>query len=324
MTAVASVGVVGSGGIAPVHLWAWRRLGLDVVVYSTNADAYPLADRFGGIAVGSLSELIRRVDVVDVCSPTPSHPDIVAAATVAERQVVCEKPLALTASEARAMVDACAAAGVELYPAHVVRYEWEYVAAKGAVDSGEIGELTGLHLSRRSAAPRREWFADRSRSGGVIMDQMIHDIDYARWVAGDVVSVRARVVPGAVEAEQHASVELTHAGGAVSHLSGEWGGPELAFAASFSLTGTAGTITDAMFARPVTSPPEAARAGEILPPWQSDDSPYLAQAEEFLAAFNGGPSPRVTAGDGVAAVAIAEAANRSVASGEPEPVTDVR
>lgn len=311
---MARVGVVGSGGIAPVHLWAWRRLGLDAMVYSTNADARTLAAEYGALAVDNLPALIQQVDVVDVCTPTPSHPEIVVAAAAAGRQVVCEKPLALTAVGAQAMADRCAAAGVKLYPAHVVRYESDYVAAKAAVEAGDIGRLTLLRLSRRSAAPRRQWFADRERSGGVIMDQLIHDIDYARWVAGEVVSVRASVVFGRTEPEQRASVELTHATGAVSQLTGEWGGPELAFAATFSLTGTSGTITDASVASPAA---EVAQAGEILPPWQSDDSPYLAQAREFLAGLNGGPSPRVTAEDGVAAVAIAEAANRSVAAGEP-------
>ena len=174
--------------------------------------------------------------------PVPSG--IVAAAAAAGLPVVCEKPLALTWVEAEAMAATCADAGVALFPAHVVRYFPPYFAAAQAVGSGRIGRLTGLRLSRRSAAPERAWFADRARSGGIVMDQLIHDIDYARWVAGEVVTAYASIEDGALPAQQRASVTLTHAGGAVSRLTGEWGGPDVAFATSFVLTGTHGTIGD--------------------------------------------------------------------------------
>jgi myo-inositol 2-dehydrogenase/D-chiro-inositol 1-dehydrogenase len=300
--------VVGSGGIAAPHLWSWRRLGLDVLLFSTNPNVAEVAAGHGAAAVPSLAELLDRADVVDVCTPTPSHPGIAAAAAAAGRPIVCEKPLARTAVEARAMVTSCAEAGVALYPAHVVRYFPEYAAAQRSVVAGDIGTPTRLILSRRSAAPDRAWFADPARSGGVVLDQLIHDLDYARWVAGEVVTVRARIVNGRRAPEQRASVQLIHAGGAVSELTGEWGGPEVAFAASFTVVGTTGEIGSA---------PAGAGTPSVLPRWQTDDSPYLAQAAEFLAALRGGPKPRVSAADGVAAVAIAEAALRAAELGQP-------
>ena len=311
---VQTVGVIGSGGIAAAHLWAWRRLGLEIVVYSTGLAAAAMAAEYCGAAAESLDAVLDGVDVVDICTPTPSHSGIVAAAAAAGRHVVCEKPLALTSGDAAAAAAACADAGVRLYPAHVVRYFPEYFAAKSAVDAGAIGTPTALRLSRRSAAPLRPWFADRTQSGGVVMDQMIHDIDYARWIAGDVIGVEATTADGPMAPQQRASVVLTHAGGAISHLSGEWGPSEVAFATSFSLVGTRGTVTDAAFPQAVE---RAATAGDVLPPWQSAGSPYLAQAAEFLAALNGGPTPRVSAADGVAAVAVAEAANLAASTGRP-------
>ena len=338
MTAVRSVGVVGSGGIAPVHVWAWRRLGLDVVVRSTNREsATVLATQFGATTVDDLDALLAVVDVVDVCTPTPSHPGIVAAAAAAGLPVVCEKPLALTRVEAEAMAATCADAGVALFPAHVVRYFPAYLAAAQAVGSGRIGRLTELRLSRRSAAPERPWFADRARSGGIVMDQLIHDIDYSRWVAGDVVTAQASIEDGPLRPQQRAVVTLHHAGGAVSHLAGEWGGPDVAFATTFVLTGTHGTIGDRSGGedtgdtdhtgdtRDTGDTAGGAADGEgggVLPAWQSDDSPYLAQAAEFLAALRGGPAPRVSAADGVAAVAIAQAANLSASAGRPVSVPD--
>ena len=122
---------------------------------------------------------------------------------------------------------------------------------------------------------------------------------------------------------------LTHAGGAVSRLTGEWGGPDVAFATSFVLTGTHGTIGDRSggedtrrHGRRPSGGAADVEGGSVLPAWQSDDSPYLAQAAEFLAALRGGPAPRVSAADGVAAVAIAQAANLSASDGRPVSVPD--
>jgi myo-inositol 2-dehydrogenase/D-chiro-inositol 1-dehydrogenase len=129
-------------------------------------------------------------------------------------------------------------------------------------------------------------------------------------------------------------VTLHHAGGAVSHLAGEWGGPDVAFATAFVLTGTRGTIGDRSDGEDTGDADDTDDTGDsaggaadgegggVLPAWQSDDSPYLAQAAEFLAALRGGPAPRVSAADGVAAVAIAQAANLSASDGRPVSVPD--
>ncbi|MBK0297482.1 gfo/Idh/MocA family oxidoreductase, partial [Bacillus sp. S34] len=63
-----------------------------------------------------------------------------------------------------------------------------YVRLKEAVTTGLLGDLAVLRFVRSGAFPTRTpWFADRALSGGIVMDQMIHDIDIARWVAGEVV-----------------------------------------------------------------------------------------------------------------------------------------
>ncbi len=331
MTAVRSVGVVGSGGIAPVHVWAWRRLGLDVVVRSTNREsATVLATQFGATTVDDLDALLAVADVVDVCTPTPSHPGIVAAAAAAGLPVVCEKPLALTWVEAEAMAAACADAGVALFPAHVVRYFPAYFAAAEAVGSGRIGRLTELRLSRRSAAPERAWFADRARSGGIVMDQLIHDIDYSRWVAGDVVTARHRSRTARSGLSNGPSVTLHHAGGAVSHLDRGVGWPRRRVRDDIRADRNTRDDRRSIWwgghrrhGRHRRSGGAAdGEGGGVLPAWQSDDSPYLAQAAEFLAALRGGPAPRVSAADGVAAVAIAQAANLSASDGRPVSVPD--
>ncbi|GGL99246.1 Gfo/Idh/MocA family protein [Nakamurella endophytica] len=316
---VTAVGVVGAGGISRVHVDAWHRLGLDVVVFSIDGRAGEVAASVGGRAVDSLDDLLAAVQVVDVCVPTYEHPAVVAAAAAAGRHVVCEKPLAVTHDAAADMISRCAAAGVQLYPGQVVRYFPQNAVAKAAVDAGRIGSPAVLRLTRRGAAPAAPWFADPALSGGVIVDQMIHDIDYARWIAGEVETVWASVAGGDFSSQQVASVVLGHENGTLSQLTGGWGGPDQVFTTSLSLAGSAGLIEHTTRGRdPVqweTVQVDDHR-GALLPDADPAFSPYLFELAEFLAAFRGGPTPRVTAADSLAALDVALAATASAARGE--------
>ena len=314
-----TVGVVGAGGIAQPHLAAWRDLGVKALVYSPDGRAPAVAAAYGAQACGSLSELIDGCGIVDVCAPTGAHREIVLAAAAAGRQVVCEKPLALNHRDAAEMIAVCAAAGVQLYPGQVVRYFPAYAAARRAVIAGRIGQPAVLRLLRRGAVPLQQWFSDPTQSGGLMVDQMIHDFDFARWVAGDVVSVFAKVRGGAGTTVIGLAI-LTHAGGAISHLTGGWGRPDESFRTSFSIAGAAGLVRYSTADHPslsVDSGGPIAGAGALLPDTSTGESPYLAELREFAAAFDGGPPPRVTAPDSLAALDIALAASESARTGRP-------
>jgi predicted dehydrogenase len=319
MTTKLRVGVVGSGGIAPLHVTAWLGMGASVSVCSTDANLEAFAAAYGILRVASIDELIATVDVVDVCTPTFAHTDIVVAAAAAGRDIVCEKPLALTHADAAAMIDACDQAGVRLYPCMVVRFFPDYVVAKAAVDAGRIGEPAVLRLSRLGAKPVRPWFTDRSRSGGLLVDQMIHDFDYARWVAGDVCAVYAKVVDrGGGQATAYAV--LTHESGALSHVRGGWGPPHTIFETSFTLSGSRGQLRHCSSGRrPLRwdAPLIDDAGGGLLPEIDETNSPFAAELAEFASAFTSGSLPRVTAEDGLAALDIALAAAESAASGRP-------
>jgi predicted dehydrogenase len=135
-----------------------------------------------------LDDLLGACDVVDVCAPTHLHREVVEATAAAGRPVICEKPLARTVEDGEAMIAACRAAGVPLFVAHVVRYINEYVAAKEAVEAGRVGRLAVVRLRRESSRPNKpadHWFFDPGKSGGMMMDLLVHDYDYARYLAGD-------------------------------------------------------------------------------------------------------------------------------------------
>ncbi|MDQ2846709.1 MAG: Gfo/Idh/MocA family oxidoreductase [Actinomycetota bacterium] len=296
--------------MAQQHLTAWRQLGVTTGLYSTGRNAAGLADGAGAILHAELASLIDGSDVVDICTPSTSHLAVGTATAAAGKPVICEKPLARSHSQAVELIGVCRQAAVPLLVGHVVRYFPQYAAAKEAVAAGRIGRPTELRLSRAVAMPTRSWYADESLSGGVLLDLMIHDIDYARWIAGDVTWVEAAVTTGE-RGEVIGNATLQHRDGAVSRLTGLWGVAGQPFSAGFELTGTAGVVRSDDFAADalVTLP-----AGDG---YDADLQPYIAQLAEFAAVINGSATARVTAQDALAALDIALAAIESSRSGRP-------
>ena len=316
------IGLVGAGGISASHLPHLLALGAEVYVHSEQGAAEAVARHGGGTVVDTLDELLELVDVVDVVTPTLTHAPIVRRALEAGKDVISEKPLARTDADADELVALAARLGRRLHPAHVVRFFPEYVRLKEAVDQGLLGDLAVLRFSRAGAYPTRTpWFADRELSGGIIMDQMIHDLDIARWVAGEVVRVSA-VSTRAGDAEhpiEAAHVLLTHASGAISHVAGVWGPAHLRFTTEYTVTGTGGQLehSSAVQRGYVADLAGGGTGGELVPDTDPAEDPYFVELREFTRAFAGGPEPRVSAADGAAAVRIATAALESLDTGQP-------
>ncbi|WP_313544981.1 Gfo/Idh/MocA family protein [Leifsonia aquatica] len=319
---VLKIGIVGAGGIAHPHLAAWRALGASVVVYSLDGKAPELVGALGwGTVVGSLGELFDRSDIIDVCTPTFTHREIVEAAAAANKDVICEKPFALTTSDALAMRDACDRAGSQLYPAHVVRFYPEYACAREAVVGGLLGRPAVARFSRLGARPAASWFTDPLLSGGIAMDQMIHDIDYARWTLGEVHSVFATATSGAEGDPQNVhSVQavLTHSTGTVTSAVGTWGSPTTTFQTTFEIAGSEGLIGfDSLQSSPfVTNGASIAGNDGYLPSLAAREDPILTELREISEAIAGRATSRISAEDGIRAVEIAEAINTSIASSQ--------
>lgn len=318
------VGLIGAGGIAAAHVDAWLAHGADVRVFSRSG-ATAFAARHNIAAVDTIDRLWGWSDAIDIVSPTPTHADFALAAIANGVPVVCEKPLARTAAQAQTILAAAQDAGVMLFPAHVVRYFPQYAAARDAVHGGQIGELTRCRFTRQSAAPKADWFFDEAMSGGILMDQMIHDLDQAEWIAGSVVSVSAEATTDfAALRVGSAEVTLQHASGAVSTVHGRWGEASLPFSSAFELTGSAGVLRhDSAAAAATPAAPAAARRDDVggyLADYAPAESPFTLQIGDVIATLRGAHTPRVTAADGVRAVELVEAAARSVATGKPVSV----
>src|SRR5262245_16763334 len=122
------VGIVGVGFMGTTHAAGWAETPAKIFGFTaeTRNEAEKLAQQYHAKVYTYFDEMLRDVDVFDICSPTHLHREMALKAAVAGKHIVCEKPLARTTQQAQEMIAACHKAGVQLLVAHVVRFFPEY------------------------------------------------------------------------------------------------------------------------------------------------------------------------------------------------------
>ncbi|MFK0173354.1 Gfo/Idh/MocA family protein [Streptomyces sp. NPDC090306] len=222
------LGLVGCGGFGAYVLDAVA--GLPGLRPTAVADPDPvraraLGERYGIPALSSLEELLERGDVAAVAIATPpaAHAAMATAALRAGRHVFCEKPLATTARDARAVAREAERAGRALVVDHVLRYNpllraLEHLTAEGLLDAPRRF-LFENDASDEDLGPGH-WFWDRSHSGGIFVEHGVHFFDAARALLGsDPLSVRATAVRRPGGPVDMVSADVLHPGGVLaSHL----------------------------------------------------------------------------------------------------------
>ena len=207
MTGTLNVGMVGYAFMGAVHSQAWRTAGrffdlplapeLAVLCGRNAAATQAAADRMGWAAVETdWKALVHRddVDLVDVCTPGDTHAEITVAALEAGKHVLCEKPLANTVEEARAMVAAAERAqerGVHSMVAFNYRRVPAIALARRLVEQGRIGEIRhvrAVYLQDWIVDPEFPlvWRLQKDKAGsGALGDIGAHIVDAAQFVTGD-------------------------------------------------------------------------------------------------------------------------------------------
>jgi myo-inositol 2-dehydrogenase/D-chiro-inositol 1-dehydrogenase len=190
------VGLIGVGRIGALH--AETLVGLDTVDTLLVADADPVragqvATKVGepAVAVSGVADLFAAgVDAVVVAAPTFAHAELIGAATRAGVPVLCEKPVAPDVPGTRAVLDLVAAAGVPLQVGFQRRFDAGFLAVREAARSGRLGWLHTVRSCTSDPIPPAAGYL--ATSGGIFRDCGVHDYDLVRWVTGrEVVSVYA-------------------------------------------------------------------------------------------------------------------------------------
>lgn len=206
-----NVGMIGAGFMGKAHslsfaampMFFWPAPAIPVrkmVADVTEEAAAEAAKRLGfELYTADWREVVEHpdIDVIDIVTPNNSHAEIAIAAAKAGKHIICEKPLARDAAEAKAMLDAVEAAGVKHMVAFNYRRTPAVALAKKYIEEGAIGEILnfrGTYLQDWSADPNSplSWRFQKAVAGsGALGDIGTHVIDYARYLVGEIDEVMA-------------------------------------------------------------------------------------------------------------------------------------
>jgi predicted dehydrogenase len=126
--------------------------------------------QYGAQSFDEPEALLAASDAVIICSENVHHRALTLMAAQAGKPVLCEKPLATTPDDARAMVDACNSANVPLFTAFPCRFSPAFQTLKEAAHRGDLGEILAVRGTNRGKCPGG-WFVDLALSGGgAVMD----------------------------------------------------------------------------------------------------------------------------------------------------------
>ena len=209
-------GLIGAGFMGRTHGAAFAKLPTAHIAYVMDINkerAETLARELGGRATDRLEDLLEdpSVNLVDIMTPTPSHPEYVIRALDAGKHVIVEKPLALSLEEANRMLAAARRSGRFLMVAHVLRFWPEYIAIRSILTGGRIGAPIQATAYRLSNGPQwAPWFRDPNMSGGALLDLQIHDIDLCNWLFGVPEYVKASGVKDEFGAWSHVMTLISY------------------------------------------------------------------------------------------------------------------
>ena len=194
------VGIVGCGNISGNHIEAFTALENTEVIAVCDVDAaraQQTAESRGiSHAVSSVTELLSLgLDIISVCTPHPTHEQVVLEAAAAGVHVLCEKPIAVDVASAERMIAACEAHGVKLGVLFQRRFWPAARELRTLIDDGTLGTPVMGQVSVLLHREPEYYSADSWRGtwendgGGVLMTQAIHYIDLLQWYMGEVAEV---------------------------------------------------------------------------------------------------------------------------------------
>jgi len=338
---VIRVGILGSGFIADSYADSLLDVrGAELVAnHSRSAErAADFARRWGSTPYGSMAEVAAVSDLVVVALPNEVHLDAVRVVAEAGKGVICTKPLARTAEEARAILDVVREHGVWHGYAESSVFSPNLQKAHEMVEAGGIGELLTMRAREGHSGPHAAHFWDaETAGGGALLDMGCHTVESARHLFGKQNRVAEVFAWGATLAhadrttgEDTAVALLRFAGGQLATIESSWiekGGMqlrhELVGSAGRLVTDTSVTPVWGFIGNPVGYLVEKADAetGWVYPvPEETRAYGFSQQMRHFVERFAAREAPSETFEDGLVVNTILDACYRSMRTGRWESV----
>jgi predicted dehydrogenase len=255
-------GLVGCGRIAKRHaeLLGLRQIqgaALAAVCDVKTDKAEAVAARFGVPAFSDMHEMVRSVplDVIVVLTESGRHAEHVVELAPYGRNIIVEKPIALTLNDADAMIHACDQSGARLFVVKQNRFNVPVLKLREALDAGRFGKLVLGTVRVRWCRTQEYYNQDSWRGtwaldGGVLSNQASHHVDLLEWMLGDVDSVFAKSSTALVniEAEDTAVVVLRFRNGALGLIEATTAARPKDLEGSLSILGEKGSVEIGGFA----------------------------------------------------------------------------
>ncbi|ODT46998.1 inositol 2-dehydrogenase [Devosia sp. 63-57] len=327
-------GLLGAGRIGKVHAKAVTSNPLARLV--AVADAFPkaasdLAAQYGA-EVRSIEEIeaASDIDAVVICTPTDTHADLIERFARAGKAIFCEKPIDLDVERVKACLKVVDAEGGTLMVGFNRRFDPHFQAVKSAIAEGQIGDVEMITIiSRDPGAPPVDYI---KRSGGIFRDMTIHDLDMARFLLGEEVdtvtafgSVLVDKAIGEAGDYDSASLILTTASGKHATISNSRRAT-YGYDQRIEVHGSKGSVA-AENQRPVSI--EIANGNGYTRPPLHDffmtryTEAYAREISAFIDCVES-KSPASPSGvDGLIALALADAALKSVKEGRAVKVSEI-
>ncbi len=297
----------------------WRR---DQALASKNSAEYGIA---ANLPTREALCSSPDVDVVFITSPDAMHRDDALLAFQNGKAVLCEKPLAMTATEAEEMTAAAKSAGVLFGVAQNFRYNRSLEWIREQIAAGRIGQPQLAHAEYAypaSLAPRK-WICDPTLAcGGPIADVGVHCIDALRFILGeDVTSIStvARKDEASGKVEAIASLQLEMTGGIYANVTASARAP---YRTVVQVTGSEGVLI-AENGLTVDRPVEIVlrKGGELIETITVENNDgYTRMLDSFAAAFQGEGNFAASGADGIRNMRALDAAYKSWRDGRRESV----
>jgi predicted dehydrogenase len=335
-SAKVNVAVVGLGFMGVTHLRAYLAIPSARILSVCDAVRLPVGGVLQGVAgnikksddinLGPQVKVFRKleevladpeIDLVDLCTPTPLHAEQAMAALKAGKNVLCEKPLARTASSAREILKVAESSPGFLMPAMCMRFWPGWSWLQKTVQQGVYGKMLAARFRRVSEKPG--WSPQGTYTGGMdlggaLFDLHIHDTDYVQFLCGRPQSVFSTGVTNAAGSIDHVVTQYIYPGGPAVYAEGSWL-QTTGFNMAFTIYCERATLEFDF-----TLGPDSVRISEPQQPTRSmrfdETDGYNAEIRYFVdCVANRRPPTIVTALDGVTALEVCEAEEKSIRSG---------
>ncbi|MGI9147412.1 MAG: Gfo/Idh/MocA family oxidoreductase [Chloroflexota bacterium] len=337
LTRPVGVGVIGAGTMGAHHAQSLAQRIPGARLVSLADPAPGVAERLAA-ALGcqrwtlDYQQLLAQpgVEAVVIATPARYHAEAIVAAAQAGKAVFCEKPIADGLAAADRAIQAARHAGVPLQIGFQRRFDTAYVRARQLVDTGALGQI---HLLRSLTRDPDLEHPEEVPDGGIFRETMIHDFDVLRFLGGGAEPVEVYAMAEAlVRPDFKAHGLLDTALATLRFDSGAMGTADASFQAVYGYDVRAEVFGSEGMASVGESGPinvvHHSRSGSTHPRvrWFVDlfGDAYTAELAHFAACVRGNISPQCSGEDGRAALVLALAAMRSVKTGRPVRVAEIK